>query len=174
MPGAAIGVDQWRRHHDVSILIAAGGVGRYFGSQPRAKVSMMIMRLPQHGHGRGSARGCSSAASGVSGSFARAGRASSSAALGACGRGQKNHRGQQACRRHASPGKVAHGSPPMRGRAAFPATRRGSYPAARRHRGQARARARVRPPTSPLPRSPASCRSHWWRCVPYRGTYRCP
>jgi hypothetical protein len=41
----------------VSILIAAGGVGRYFGSQPRAKVSMMIMRLPQHGHGRGSARG---------------------------------------------------------------------------------------------------------------------
>ena len=45
MPGAAIGVDQWRRHHDVSILIAAGGVGRYFGSQPRAKVSMMIMGI---------------------------------------------------------------------------------------------------------------------------------
>src|SRR5258708_37103566 len=62
MPGVAIGVDRWRRHHEVSILIAAGGVGRYFGSQPRAKVSMMIMRLPQHGHGRGSARGCSSAA----------------------------------------------------------------------------------------------------------------
>src|SRR4030088_3291462 len=69
MPGVAIGVDRWRRHHEVSILIAAGGVGRYFGSQPRAKVSMMIMRLPQHGHGRGSARGCSSAASGVSGFF---------------------------------------------------------------------------------------------------------
>src|SRR5882724_1970966 len=64
MPGVAIGVDRWRRHHEVSILIAAGGAGRYFGSQPRAKVSMMIMRLPQHGHGRGSARGCSSAASG--------------------------------------------------------------------------------------------------------------
>jgi hypothetical protein len=31
----------------VSILIAAGGVGRYFGSQQRAKVSMTIMRLPQ-------------------------------------------------------------------------------------------------------------------------------
>src|SRR6478735_6936170 len=77
MPGAAIGVDRWRRHHDVSILIAAGGAGRYFGSQPRAKVSMMIMRLPRHGHGRGRAWGCSSAASGVSGSFGRAGRASS-------------------------------------------------------------------------------------------------
>jgi hypothetical protein len=39
----------------VSILIAAGtGVGRCLGSQPRAKVSMMIMRPPQHGHGRGS------------------------------------------------------------------------------------------------------------------------
>jgi hypothetical protein len=25
----------------VSILIGAGGVGRYFGSQPRAKISMM-------------------------------------------------------------------------------------------------------------------------------------
>ena len=50
--------DRWRRHHEVSILIAGkGGVGRYFGSQPRAKVSMMIMRLPQHGHGCGSTRG---------------------------------------------------------------------------------------------------------------------
>jgi hypothetical protein len=56
MPGAALGVDQWRRHHDVSILIAAGGVGRCLGSQPRAKVSMMIVRPPQHGHGRGSTR----------------------------------------------------------------------------------------------------------------------
>jgi hypothetical protein len=36
MPGVAIGVDRWRRHHEVSILIAAGGVGRYFGSQPCA------------------------------------------------------------------------------------------------------------------------------------------
>ena len=42
MPGVAIAVDRWQRHHDVSILIAAGGgVGRCFGSQPRAKVSMM-------------------------------------------------------------------------------------------------------------------------------------
>jgi hypothetical protein len=39
----------------VSILIAAGaGVGRCFGSLPRAKVSMMNMRPPQQGHGRGS------------------------------------------------------------------------------------------------------------------------
>jgi hypothetical protein len=72
MPGVAIGVDRWRRHHEVSILIAIGGAGRYRGSQPRAKVSMMIMRLPQRGHGRGSARGCSSAAPGVSGCFGRA------------------------------------------------------------------------------------------------------
>jgi hypothetical protein len=36
----------------VSILIAGEiGVGLYFGSQPRAKVSMIIMRPPQHGHG---------------------------------------------------------------------------------------------------------------------------
>jgi hypothetical protein len=35
----------------VSILIAAGaGVGRCFGSQPRAKVSMMIMRPPRGRH----------------------------------------------------------------------------------------------------------------------------
>ena len=38
--------DRWRRHHEVSILIAGkGGVGRYFGSQPRAKVSMMISTI---------------------------------------------------------------------------------------------------------------------------------
>ena len=34
-------------------------MGRCFGWQPRAKVSMMIMRPPQHGHGRGSTRGSS-------------------------------------------------------------------------------------------------------------------
>ena len=45
-------------------------MGRCLGWQPRAKVSMMIMRPPQQGHGRGSTRGSSSAAaSGVSGSF---------------------------------------------------------------------------------------------------------
>jgi len=38
----------------VSILIIAGaGAGPCFGSQPRAKVSMTIMRPPQQGHGRG-------------------------------------------------------------------------------------------------------------------------
>ena len=47
--------------HDVSILI---GVGRQLGAQPRAKVSMMIMRAPQRGHGHGSTRGVSGATSG--------------------------------------------------------------------------------------------------------------
>jgi hypothetical protein len=47
--------------HDVSILI---GVGRQLGSQPRAKVSMTIMRAPQRGHRRGSTRGLSGATSG--------------------------------------------------------------------------------------------------------------
>src|ERR1700739_59311 len=42
--------------HDVSILF---GVGRHFGSQPGAKVSMTIMRAPQRGHGHGSTRGVS-------------------------------------------------------------------------------------------------------------------
>src|SRR6185369_9813248 len=38
------------RRHDVSILIGVGaGVGRYVGSQPRAKTSMTIMRAPQRG-----------------------------------------------------------------------------------------------------------------------------
>ena len=74
-------VDRRRWSHDVSILIAAGaGVGRCFGSQPRSKVSMTIMRAAQHGHGRGSTRGSSIAASGVSGSFGRDGTASSSRA----------------------------------------------------------------------------------------------
>jgi hypothetical protein len=40
------------RDHEVSILIAAmGAVGRYCGEQPRAKISMMIMRPPQQGQG---------------------------------------------------------------------------------------------------------------------------
>src|SRR5258708_4519300 len=74
-------VDRRRWSHDVSILIAAGaGGGRCFGSQPRSKVSMTIMRPPQHGHGRGSTRGSSIAALGVSGSFAGGGTASSSRA----------------------------------------------------------------------------------------------
>ena len=49
---------RWRRHHEVSILIAAvPDAGRCFGSEPPAKVSMMIMRPPQQRHGRGSTRG---------------------------------------------------------------------------------------------------------------------
>ena len=47
--------------HDVSILF---GVGRQFGSQPGAKVSMTIMRAPQRGHGQGSTRSVSGATSG--------------------------------------------------------------------------------------------------------------
>jgi len=38
--------------HDVSILITvADAAGRVRGEAPRWKVSMMIMRPPQHGHG---------------------------------------------------------------------------------------------------------------------------
>ena len=40
-------------------------MGRCFGSQPRAKVSMMIMRPPQQGHGRGSMRGWSASGCGL-------------------------------------------------------------------------------------------------------------
>jgi hypothetical protein len=44
MTGVGALVDRRRRHHEVSILIvAAARVGRCFGSQPRAKVSMMNM-----------------------------------------------------------------------------------------------------------------------------------
>src|SRR4029077_12077267 len=66
------------RRHEVSILIVTGvGVGRYFGSQWRSKVSRMIMWPPQQGHGRGKIC-CSSVAValGVSGSFEGDGAAS--------------------------------------------------------------------------------------------------
>ena len=78
----AVMARRWR-HHEVSILIAAGaGMGRCFGSQPRAKVSMINMRPPQQGHGRGSMRASSAAgALGVSGCFAHNGTASNSRAL---------------------------------------------------------------------------------------------
>jgi len=68
----------------VSILIAAGaGMGRCFGSLPRAKVSMMNMRPPQQGHGRGSMRGSSAAgASEASCCSERTGTASSSRDVG--------------------------------------------------------------------------------------------
>jgi hypothetical protein len=74
MPGVATVVaDRWRRHHEVSILIAAGGgEGRCLGSHPRAKVSMTIMRPPQHGQRCGSTRGSSIAALGGSLCFAGA------------------------------------------------------------------------------------------------------
>ena len=79
MPGASVAVDRRRGHHEVSILTAAGtGVGRCFGSQPRAKVSMMNMRPPQPGHGRGSMQGSSAiGACGVSGGLEGAGILSS-------------------------------------------------------------------------------------------------
>src|ERR1700747_3641882 len=50
-----------RLAHGLSILF---GVGRQFGSQPRSKVSMTIIRAPQHGHGQGSTRSVSGATSG--------------------------------------------------------------------------------------------------------------
>ena len=54
--------------HEVSILMATVVAdGRWCGWQPGAKASMMIMRLPQHGHGCGSTRGSSIAAFGGSG-----------------------------------------------------------------------------------------------------------
>jgi len=47
-----------RRDHDVSILITIGdAAGRQRGEPPRSKVSMTIMRPPQHGQGRGSTHG---------------------------------------------------------------------------------------------------------------------
>ena len=47
----------------MSILIAAvAGAGWCLGWQPRAKVSMMIMRPPQQRQGRGSTRGSLAAA----------------------------------------------------------------------------------------------------------------
>src|SRR5262249_26501765 len=54
--------------HEVSIL---PGIGRHFGSRPRANTSMTIMRPPQHGHGHGSTRGLSGATSGCSCASAR-------------------------------------------------------------------------------------------------------
>src|SRR5260370_1401930 len=40
------------RDHEVSTLRAMiGRVGRWWGVEPRLKVSMMFMRPPQHGHG---------------------------------------------------------------------------------------------------------------------------
>src|SRR4029077_4755300 len=75
-------VDRWRRHHEVSILIAAiAGAGRCFGWPPPAKVPTVIMRPPQQRHGRGNTRGSSAAAvADVSGCFARDGTASNSRA----------------------------------------------------------------------------------------------
>ena len=64
--------------HDVSIT---AGVGRHLGSQPRANVSMTIMRAPQRGHEQGSTLGasgetsgrcCGSASDGATSSNARA------------------------------------------------------------------------------------------------------
>jgi hypothetical protein len=45
-------VEEWRRYHEVSILIfGETGEGRCFGCCPRKKVSMMRMQLPQQGQG---------------------------------------------------------------------------------------------------------------------------
>jgi hypothetical protein len=47
--------------HDVSTVL---GIGRQGGSQPRAKISITIMRAPQRGHGQGSTRRASGVISG--------------------------------------------------------------------------------------------------------------
>ncbi len=40
------------RRHDVSIRINGMAGGWYLGFEPRAKISMIVMRPPQQGHGR--------------------------------------------------------------------------------------------------------------------------
>ena len=63
----------------MSILLTGGiGVALCLGMLPRSKVSMMSMRPPQHGHGRGSTHGSSFSGSGA---FTGAGTLSSSRAL---------------------------------------------------------------------------------------------
>ena len=58
MTGNTSGPGSCARDHDVSMAIAdAGVVGRYRGVEPRSKVSMMIMRPPQQGHGGDNVRG---------------------------------------------------------------------------------------------------------------------
>ena len=47
--------------HDVSTVL---GIGRQLGSQPRANISITIMRAPQRGHGQGSTRRASGVISG--------------------------------------------------------------------------------------------------------------
>jgi len=47
---AALRGGDWQRDHDVSILIGVAA-GYEVGWMPAAKVSMMIMRLPQRGQG---------------------------------------------------------------------------------------------------------------------------
>jgi hypothetical protein len=50
-------------HHDVSILMATGADDRERGVAPRLKVSMMIMRPPQQGHGCASPSGAAGSTS---------------------------------------------------------------------------------------------------------------
>ena len=73
-------VEDWRRHHEVSILtFDETGEGRCFGYCPRKKVSMMRMRLPQQGQGRSGAFGSSGLAlTALMASIGMSGAASSS------------------------------------------------------------------------------------------------
>jgi hypothetical protein len=80
-PEATVGgcaVRGWR--HDVSILILIG-VGRYLGELPRAKTSMISIRLPQHGQGRGQAPNSPASVLSGSGSVVGSGTSSNSRAL---------------------------------------------------------------------------------------------
>ena len=65
------------------MLIAGGiGVALCLGVLPRSKVSMMSMRPPQHGHGRGSTHGSSGDVDfSGSGAFTGAGMASNARAF---------------------------------------------------------------------------------------------
>ena len=84
------------RRHEVSILIVTGvGVGRYLGSQPRSRVSMMIMRPPQQGHGRGKIC-CSSVAVALSVSGSLRGRRCGEQLAGAFDVGRAVGIGEQA------------------------------------------------------------------------------
>ena len=56
--GSVSAVEPCAGHHEVSILTIGGvAFGRYLGSQPGAKVSMMSMRPPQQGQGCDSVHG---------------------------------------------------------------------------------------------------------------------
>ena len=96
--------------------------------------------------------------------------------LAACGlrwrrRCQQTCCQQQAARQYRPPRRSHACISPVNGR---PARHPGTASEGTTSSGRARARPSARPPTSRPRRSPASCRSRWWRCGPCRGRCRCP